>query len=123
MAACCSRLFGGVDFAERITTGLLQNSPSSATRTADLGRFSSWLAMVRQNFSWIQKTAAILRSSRGKFQNQGLETEPDSAGASRLIHRTKRPASFVAPEVSRNATKRITPMRQSSAARRDTVAP
>src|SRR5271156_6437862 len=99
MASCCSRLFAGVDFAERITTGLLQKLPSSATRTADAGRFSSWLAMVRQNFSCAQKIAAIARSSAGRFQNQGLETEPDSAGASRLIRRTKRPASFVAPEV------------------------
>src|SRR5580658_11033601 len=111
MAACCSRLFGGVDFADRITTGLLQNSPSSARRTAEPGRFSSWLAIVWQNFSCTQKTAAIVRSLAGKFQNHGLETEPDSAGASRLINRTKRPARFVAPEVSRKATKRITPMR------------
>src|SRR3984885_10663201 len=123
MAACCSRLFGGVDFADKITTGLLQNSPSSATRTAEPGRFSNWLAIVRQNFSFTQKVAAIVRSSAGKFQNQGLETDPDSASAYRLITRTKRPAIFVAPEVSRNATKRITPMRHSSAARRDTVAP
>src|ERR1700729_4612747 len=113
MAACCSRLFGGVDFADRITTGLLQNSLSSATRAADPGMFSSWLALVRQNFSCTQKIAAIVGSSAGKFQNQGLETEPDSAGASRLINRTKRPATFVAPDVSRNATKRITPMRHS----------
>src|ERR1700730_3069472 len=100
MASRCSRRVAGVDFADMITTGLLQKLPKSATRTADCGRFSNWLAMARQNFSWTQKTGAIVRSSAGKFQNQGLETEPDSAGASRLISRTKRLANFVAPEVS-----------------------
>src|ERR1700730_8459516 len=123
MTMCCSRLFGGVDFAERITTGFSNKLSSCAIRFADPGRLSSWLAMVLQNFSWTQKTDAICLSLAGKFQNQGLETDPESAGVPRLIRRTIWLATFLALEFNRNATKRITPARLSSAARRHTAAP
>src|ERR1700719_4126204 len=101
MRMCCSRLFGGVDFAERITTGLSHKLFSRAMRFADPGRFSSWLAMVLQNFSWTQKTDAICLSFGGKFQNQGLETVPESAGVPRLISRTIRLATFFALALNR----------------------
>src|ERR1700693_3664213 len=123
MMTCCSCLFGGVDFAERMTTGLSHKLSSSAMRLADPGRFSSWLAMVLQNFSGTQKPDAMRLSLGGKFQNQGLETDPESAGVPRLMRRTIWLATFFAFEFKRKATKRITPARLSSAARRATVAP
>src|ERR1700688_2687051 len=123
MRMCCSRRFGGVDFADRFTPGLSHKWSSSAMRIADPGRLSSWLAMVLQNFAWTQKTDAICLSLGGKFQNQELETVPESAGVPRLINRTIWLAAFFAFEFKRNATKRITPARLSSAARRHTMAP
>src|ERR1700732_1268411 len=109
MAMCSARLFDGVDIADRITTGVSQKFPCSATCAAELGRFSNWLATARQNFSWTQKTPAIFLSLPGRFQNQGLDTDPDSTGVPRLISRTSRLATSFAPEDNRNATNRITP--------------
>src|SRR5271154_1175874 len=92
-------------------------------RAALTVRFSSWLAIVRANFGWIQNTAAIAFSLAGSAENQGLETEPDSPGVPRLIRRTRKLAGFFAPVVRRKTTKRISPIRERNAARRDTVAP
>src|SRR6516225_4616562 len=66
---------------------------------------------------------AIFLSLAERDENHGLDTDPDSAGVPRLINRTSRPAGPFAPVVSRNATKRISPMRERNAARRHTFAP
>src|SRR5580700_4766570 len=123
MVTCSARLFAGVDIADRITTGLSQKFACPATCAADPSRFSNWLPIARQNFSWTQKTPAIFLSLAGRFQNQGLDTDPDSTGVPRLISRTSRLATLFAPEDNRNATNRITPARLSTAARRHTLEP
>lgn len=89
MAMCFSSRCEGIELAERMATGLSEKLLSSATRAAAAGKFSSWLAMVVQNFSCTQKTPVIALSLAGRFQNKGLETLPEPAGVPRLMRRTK----------------------------------
>src|SRR5271165_2463701 len=60
-------------------------------------------------------------SFAGRLQNQGLLVEAESTGAPLLINRTRRFPAFLAPERSRKDTKRSSPKRERTAARRQTL--
>ena len=123
MMTCCSRLFGGVDIADSIITGLSHKLPNSAMRLADSGKV---LELARNSV-----TEFLLNpKDRRHLPFIGRQIPKPGTGNGSRIGRcasADQPhhlaATFFALEFNRNATNRITPARLSSAARRHTLEP